>query len=109
MKAKHLASDATIRDVLETLGDADGYVSNVRRKMSKAGGEADEVTVRIGIIGKGMYPAYKIELVESGRPAVAYGGQNHSPFTDVELTEENWSSEVMSLASVTELLKEMRG
>jgi len=68
-----------------------------------------EVVVRLGIIGTGQAPNYRLED-GSERPFMAIDGATHRPCPDGEAfdTSENWSSNVMTEDEVKNLIGEIR-
>ena len=105
-----LPSNATVRDVLNTLGNADRFVSSVYGVMHRATKVHGPVVMRLGITGIGRIPNYRLEQVSSGEPVVALDGATHEPWPDgVDFTGmDNWSSATMSTVQVRDLLGEIR-
>jgi hypothetical protein len=99
-----IPANATIRDVLPSLKDKRGYVATVRHQMSKAQKEHGPVKVRVGITGNGTLPSFRIDRTDAA--PIAFDGHYH-PFTDVQLSEENWSTESMTFQEIDDLLREI--
>lgn len=105
----NLPPDATIHYVLATLAKPVEYVANVYARMNKAQKEHGNIVVRIGVLGTGLIPNYRIDAGNHREPLRAYDGQTHEPFSGVRITDStNWSTAVMTFEEIRELLGSLR-
>src|SRR5216683_6788374 len=124
-----LRDDATIADVADELNKPVEYVRQVVGHMWDCRRAHGDASVRIGVMGQGRAPNYRIEYRQLDDPTVfaAYNGLSHKEIEDVgeanllvmlgmvdginpdrTLRREHWSSRVMSLDNVSELLGRLR-
>lgn len=105
-----LPKDATLRDLRPMLADPDAFVSRAYGVIHRAAKENGEVALRLGVMGTGQYPNYRIEHSESGEPITAYNGANHEPWPDGEKFDgaATWSDNTMTKSEVETLLGEIR-
>lgn len=114
IKKTHLASDATLADVVATLEDADGYLSRLLTNMRFCQKRHGNASVRIAVTGKGANPSYRVDYVKpvggdpDGTPFDAYGGKAHHSFTAINIAETNWSRRSMTLDDVLTLQAALR-
>jgi hypothetical protein len=105
-----IGSDARITDVRETLSNAEKYVCQILSKMSELRKEHGAVTVRIGILGQGRAPHYRMDYLTTGAPIEAFDGPLGLPFKDYKTIDTaNWSTSSMTFIEVQQLLGDIRG
>jgi hypothetical protein len=123
-----LRDDATITDVVDELNKPIEYVRQVLEHMWNCRREHGDASVRIGLMGQGRAPNYRIEY-RPNDPTVfaAYNGLGHKEIEDLgeanllvmlgvvegtnpdrTLRRDHWSSRVMSLDDVSKLLGRLR-
>ena len=111
-----LPDEATIRDVIPRLRDAEDYLCGVLRRMHEwlKTHQCESVFVSIGVMGKGVHPNYRLSRLfrDSGfiDQADAYEGRTHALFERQarNLFNETWSGTWTSQEEVLALLGEVR-
>jgi hypothetical protein len=110
VKDKVIASDATIRDILEGLNKPHDYVRVVLENMTQCWREHANASVRVGVTGKGKTPHHKITYPTPEGDEVhfaCFDGRNR--FKDQKTPDSAWSSVTMSRSDVMVLMGELNG
>ena len=104
-----LESDAIISDLLDRLGNAGNYVRRVLQTMYEVRrDQGDDITVRIGIVGNGHSPHYRIDRA-NGETIEAFDGSNGRRFTDyTDFHAEKWSVRAMTFEQVKSLRGQLK-
>ena len=109
-----LPKDATIATVLPTLTRPENYITSVLGHMFACKREQGTASVRIGAMGEGKTPHYKVEYVVPGQkyPYPIFGvfdGRNHKPLVDEDaLRDEHWSLQTLGIEEVQAVLGAVR-
>lgn len=127
MASERIPDTSRVADIVGSLRKPVEYVRNVLDHMHNCGLDRETVRVRIGTMGAGKMPYYKLEEPKtiSGKDihtgeAVStdyldtdkiYRGSNHKEvthFTKRDLRDMNWSSETMGYEEIQVLLGALR-
>ncbi|WP_375462513.1 hypothetical protein [uncultured Methylobacterium sp.] len=115
MIKKHLASDATLADVLPGLEDGPAYLGHVLATMRMCQKHYGDAWVRIGVTGKAGTPSYRIDRPDPASDSAAgtavfgaYGGKSHDRFTPINTAETRWSSRALGMDAMLKLRDALR-
>lgn len=109
-----ISNDATVSSVKDLLTNKVAYVVGVFHQMHECNRDNGSAYVRIGVMGAGKSPHYRVEydVVGQASPIAIHGsydGRNHRDLVDEDqLRDANWSSQRMNFDEVRELLAEVR-
>ena len=104
VKRKDIPVDATIRDVLPTLTNADEFVRVVLGHMSECRMQHLNAFVRIGVTGQGKVPSHIIVYDDASDQEHLFKGWSEStPFEEPNFRGDNWSRTRMSWDEVRTL------
>lgn len=125
MASRKLPRDAKISDIIDSLSDPVEYVRGALENMLFFQKTHGSVRVRIGVMGQGQVPHYRLEpegdleeyvsdFIEGdealARHYVAFHGKNHKrqPWGIEELRGTHWSEQGMQLEEIKSLLGQLR-
>ena len=122
MNDPRLGKYATIKDLIElkTLPDPENYLRNVLENMMACKEEYRTPHVRIGILGSGQFPHYRIEPVPPPLEEYlespdarkdryeAFHGRSHKSYGLTDLGYDHWSDSKMSFVEVQSLYDVIR-
>jgi hypothetical protein len=117
---RSIASNARINDLLHVLSDPVEYLTGVAENFVRHGYDPETSAIRIGTMGEGPHPNYKIEkpsapvtfnvkgrpFTVTATPSHTFNGRNHREMReldDCERHSEHWSSETITLAELQAL------
>jgi hypothetical protein len=121
-----IPQDAVVEDVLATLANPEEYLRGAFEHLHQCYRERGAAVLRIGIMGRGIVPHYRVEyphqrprFFEEGEETDfnvvgAFNGRNHKPLVPEGeepeiLRDEHWSERATTYAKVRELLGQLRG
>jgi hypothetical protein len=121
-----LPPDASLADVARTLLKPDDYVSHAYWNMKRLHDEHGEIVLRIGRMGTGKAPHYRLDkptrfrLFDEGEETVgfavvaAFNGRNHQALVQEGeepeiLRDEHWSTTGSTLQEVEDVFRGIRG
>ena len=110
MASRRLAGDATITDVLPTLAKPEEYVRVVLGHLAGCNKDNGNAHVRIGVTGTGKFPSHKIVHFDDAGVEHLYGAWGEeTPFSDVKIHTDTWSTRTMAFDEVRNLIARIRG
>jgi hypothetical protein len=101
-----LHPDATLHDIVDTHPKPRSFVAGIRHIMFKTEKDRGPVVVRIGVMGEGISPNFRIDAANGLWSLGAFDGVSYQPFNAVDRIG-NWSTARMSLPEVDMLLTEL--
>jgi hypothetical protein len=107
-----IAPDATLTDVSKTLIDADDYLRQIVGHLAACKRRESTITwVRIGVMGDGKAPNYRIEYGQPPSRNIfqAFNGRSHRELVnEALLRDEHWSTCEMTMEQTRALLGSLR-
>ncbi|MBS9477035.1 hypothetical protein [Ancylobacter radicis] len=109
-----ISKDATLETVLGTLNKPENYIVGIFHHMHECKRLHGSSIVRIGVMGEGKAPNYRIEYDDEQDycPNTVYGaldGKSHKILVEEDvLVDFNWSISLMSYSEVQALLGRIR-
>jgi hypothetical protein len=106
MTSQNIPSDSTVRSIVDRLADKEEYVRGAFGNLSRNVKEHGSACLRLGVMGEGQYPHYRIE--SPNREPECYDSRNHKEvFQHDLLRDENWSTETTTLDDLRSLFAEI--
>jgi len=106
MPVERIPSNSTVRTIVDLLADKEDYIRGVIGHLIARYNTDKSAMVRIGVMGTGSYPNYRIESV--GHVHECYDGRNHERIFERDaLQDENWSTATMVLEDLRTLFAEV--
>lgn len=106
MSTSNIDSQSTVQSIVELLADKEDYVRGAIGHLTRRVKEHGTAALRIGVMGEGRYPHYRIEA--PGQEHECYDSRNHKQvFQQDILRDENWSEKTTTLEELRSLFAEI--